>query len=55
LTQEQPWLVNAIARQLTEFIAPNPTTTITAEMVKTAEEILIRRQDTHLDSLTERL
>jgi type II secretory pathway predicted ATPase ExeA len=55
LTQGQPWLVNAIARQLTEFIAPDPATTITAEMVETAKEILIRRQDTHLDSLAERL
>lgn len=55
LTQGQPWLVNAIARQLTEVIAPDPATTITPEMVQTAKEILIRRQDTHLDSLAERL
>jgi hypothetical protein len=55
LTQGQPWLVNAIARQLTEVIAPDPTITITPEMVETAKEILIRRQDTHLDSLAERL
>jgi type II secretory pathway predicted ATPase ExeA len=55
LTQGQPWLVNAIARQLTEVIAPDATTTITPAMVETAKEILIRRQDTHLDSLAERL
>jgi hypothetical protein len=55
LTQGQPWLVNAIARQLTEVVAPDPTTIITPELVETAKEILIRRQDTHLDSLAERL
>jgi hypothetical protein len=55
LTQGQPWLVNAIARQLTEVIAPEPNITITPAMVEEAKEILIRRQDTHLDSLAERL
>jgi hypothetical protein len=55
LTQGQPWLVNALARQLTEEIAPKPDTTITTTMVEEAKEILIRRQDTHLDSLAERL
>jgi hypothetical protein len=54
-TQGQPWLVNALARQLTEEIAPEPETTITPTMVEEAKEILIRRQDTHLDSLAERL
>jgi hypothetical protein len=55
LTQGQPWLVNALARQLTEEIAPEPTIAITPTMVEEAKEILIRRQDTHLDSLAERL
>jgi type II secretory pathway predicted ATPase ExeA len=55
LTQGQPWLVNAIARQLTEEIAPTPDISITPNMVEEAKEILIRRQDTHLDSLAERL
>jgi hypothetical protein len=55
LTQGQPWLVNAVARQLTEVIAPEPETTITPAMVEEAKEIIIRRQDTHLDSLAERL
>jgi ATPase family associated with various cellular activities (AAA) len=55
LTQGQPWLVNAIARQLVEVVAPEPNITITPIMVAEAKEILIRRQDTHLDSLAERL
>jgi AAA-like domain len=55
LTQGQPWLVNALARQLTEEIAPTANIVITPAMVAEAKEILIRRQDTHLDSLAERL
>lgn len=55
LTQGQPWLVNALARQLTEALVPDPTVTIQADKVNEAAEILIRRQDTHLDSLIERL
>jgi hypothetical protein len=54
-TQGQPWLVNALARQLTQVIASEPNITITPTMVEEAKEILIRRQDTHLDSLAERL
>jgi hypothetical protein len=55
LTQGQPWLVNALARQLTEVLVPDATQPITAAHVEDAKEILIRRQDTHLDSLMERL
>lgn len=54
-TQGQPWLVNALARQAVEFIAPDPATPITVEIIERAKEILIKRQDTHLDSLVERL
>lgn len=55
LTQGQPWLVNALARQLTEELVPDRAQPITTEHVDQAREILIRRQDTHLDSLIERL
>ncbi len=55
LTQGQPWLVNAIAKEITEYIAEDPTISITAELVNQAKDILIKRQDTHLDSLAERL
>ena len=55
LTQGQPWLVNALARQAVEVIAPEGSTPITAEHFDQAKEILIQRQDTHLDSLAERL
>jgi hypothetical protein len=55
LTQGQPWLVNAIAKEIVEYIAKDPSIPITAELVNQAKEILIKRQDTHLDSLAERL
>ena len=51
LTQGQPWLVNAIARQVVEVILPDQTTAVGIEHIEQAKEILIRRQDTHLDSL----
>ena len=55
LTQGQPWLVNALARQLVEVVVPDAARAITAGDVDRAKEILIQRNDTHLDSLTERL
>lgn len=55
LTQGQPWLVNALARQLTEVLVPDPSVPITVPLVEEAKEVLIRRQDTHLDSLDEKL
>ncbi|MFV9502970.1 MAG: AAA family ATPase [Oscillochloridaceae bacterium umkhey_bin13] len=55
LTQGQPWLVNALARQATEVIAPDPRIPIDATQLDLAKDRLIQRQDTHLDSLAERL
>jgi hypothetical protein len=55
LTQGQPWLVNALARQLVEVLVKDRAEPIRAADVDRAEQILIERQDTHLDSLAERL
>lgn len=55
LTAGQPWLVNALARQLVQVLAPDTTQSVTVQDVETAKEILIQRRDTHLDSLGERL
>ncbi len=55
LTQGQPWLVNAIAKEIVEELVEDPTIAITPDHIDQAKEILIRRQDTHLDSLAERL
>jgi hypothetical protein len=54
-TQGQPWLVNALARQVVETVMPDRAVAITAQHIEEAEEILILRRDTHLDSLAERL
>ena len=51
LTQGQPWLVNALAKIMVEELVDNPAVAIAAEHVATAKEILIQRQETHLDSL----
>lgn len=55
LTQGHPWLVNALAAQLVDALVKNVETSITAADVERAKNILIQRQDTHLDSLSERL
>lgn len=55
LTQGQPWLVNAIAKEIVEEILPDSTQTIEVVHVNQAKETLIQRRDTHIDSLTERL
>jgi hypothetical protein len=55
LTDGQPWLVNALAKEITEYLATDVTIPITVELINQAKEILIQRQDTHLDSLAERL
>lgn len=55
LSQGQPWLVNALARQATEKLVPDESQTIPASAIAEAAELLIVRRDTHLDSLVERL
>lgn len=55
LTRGQPWLVNALARQLVEVLVPDRSVSISQADVEAAKELLIRRRDTHLDSLGERL
>ncbi|MGJ0606129.1 ATP-binding protein [Cylindrospermopsis raciborskii] len=55
LTDGQPWLVNALARQATQVLVQDMNEPITAEVINQAKEMLIQRQDTHLDSLAERL
>ncbi|MBI3270064.1 MAG: ATP-binding protein [Planctomycetes bacterium] len=55
LTGGQPWLVNALARQAVEVVAPDPARAIGRAELDRAKQLLIERQDTHLDSLAERL
>jgi hypothetical protein len=55
-TKGQPWLVNALGRELCfeEYKVPD-NRTIEAEDVYKAGEILIQRRDTHLDHLADKL
>jgi hypothetical protein len=55
LTDGQPWLVNALAKEATEYLVKDRTQPLTVAVIEQAKEILIQRQDTHLDSLAERL
>jgi len=55
LTQGQPWLVNSLAKVAVEELQPDVTQPITLAEIERAKEILIERQETHLDSLVERL
>lgn len=55
LTGGQPWLVNALVRQVVENLRLDRAQAVTADDFDRAAKILIERQDTHLDSLAERL
>ncbi len=55
LTRGQPWLVNMLARLLVERLVTDRGQQIEAAHVEIAKEALIRRRDTHLDSLIDRL
>jgi hypothetical protein len=55
LSQGQPWVVNALAREIVEKISVPVTEPITAAHMDTAKERLILSRATHLDSLLARL
>ncbi len=55
LSDGQPWLVNALARQCVEVIVPGGQQAVEVTHVRAAAERLVQRMDTHLDSLAERL
>jgi AAA domain len=55
LTQGQPWLTNAVAAVAAYELVTDRSTPILPEHIDHAKETLIERQDTHLDSLAERL
>jgi type II secretory pathway predicted ATPase ExeA len=55
-TQGQPWLVNAIAREVTvKILQSDYSQPVTAELVYQAIQAIILRRDVHIDSLLERL
>lgn len=55
LTQGQPWLVNALAYEVTEKLARDKTIPITPPLIQEAKEKLIARRETHLDQLIHKL
>jgi DNA polymerase III delta prime subunit len=55
LTGGQPWLVNALAREIVERLRPDRTQPVTSDDMDRAARVLVDRQDTHLDSLSARL
>ncbi|HSN99326.1 MAG TPA: ATP-binding protein, partial [Candidatus Nanopelagicales bacterium] len=55
LTSGQPWLVNALAREVIEEMGVAPPAPITAAHVEQAKERLILARATHLDSLVSKL
>ena len=55
-TQGQPWLVNAVVREVTvKMLQSDYTRPVTAPLVNEAIQTIILRRDTHIDSLLERL
>jgi len=56
-TDGQPWLVNALANEVTYEMKENrdPAITITARMLEEAKERLILSRQTHLDQLADKL
>ncbi|MGH9800095.1 MAG: ATP-binding protein [Blastocatellia bacterium] len=55
LTQGQPYLANALAKVAVEELQPDVAQPITVKEIEQSKDILIERQETHLDSLVERL
>jgi hypothetical protein len=55
LTQGQPWLVNTLAKVAVEELVPDTSQPIRRADIERAKVLLIERQETHLDSLAERL
>ncbi|WP_437334015.1 hypothetical protein [Sorangium sp. So ce394] len=55
LTCGQPWLVNALAREMVDEHVPDRSVTLVPAHVRAARDAIVLRQDTHLDSLAKRL
>jgi hypothetical protein len=55
LSGGHPWLVNALAREAVERLAPDPVVPVTASVIEAAKEALIQRRDTHLEAVAAHL
>ncbi|MDR1612500.1 MAG: ATP-binding protein, partial [Planctomycetota bacterium] len=55
-SEGQPWLVNALARQVVEDdLGGDPSIPVTSSHIDNAADALMKRRDTHIDSLLDRL
>jgi hypothetical protein len=55
-SEGQPWLVNALAYEsVVKILSKDYSASVTASIIDQAAENLIKRRDTHIDSLLERL
>ncbi|HYO72356.1 MAG TPA: ATP-binding protein [Archangium sp.] len=54
-TQGQPWLVNALARQMVEQLVPDRSQSLTAAHVDAAKEVLLQSPEAHLHHLAQHL
>lgn len=55
LTAGQPWLVNALGYQACYRDVTDPRQSITKEVIDRSKDALIKRRDTHIDSLLDKL
>lgn len=55
ITQGQPWLVNALAYEACFEMVKDRSKPITKEILEQAKEALIKRRDTHIDALIDKL
>lgn len=55
LTNGQPWLVNALAYQACYEEVKDLSQPISKDVIERAKEVLIKRRDTHIDSLVDKL
>ncbi|MCW5857882.1 MAG: hypothetical protein KIS63_06320 [Caldilineales bacterium] len=55
LTQGQPWLVNALARQAVQVVAPEPAQSVDVAVIAQAKGLLIQHRDAQFGNLIERL
>jgi hypothetical protein len=55
LTQGQPWLANALGYEAAFVLVQDRSKLISKQVIEDAKECLIKRRDTHLDSLADKL
>ncbi len=55
LTQGQPWLVHALARQAVEAVVPDAAQPVDIQHIEQARDLVIERRGDHLDAIIDRV